>query len=122
MDLALPLFQPQPAPEPQPPKNQGGLMPGRLAAVADMLPMPRFTTPTLLPGQPPCPFLPLSSPPHYTIYVKHVTSHVLVSSYACTKRLPTKCWSDKGSVAVGCNACMPLQIVKVACCLAMLLC
>ncbi|KAL3160063.1 hypothetical protein ABBQ38_009778 [Trebouxia sp. C0009 RCD-2024] len=50
MDLALPLFQPQPAPEPQAPKNQGGFTPGRLAAVADMLPMPRFTTPTLLPG------------------------------------------------------------------------
>ena len=64
MDLALPLFQPQPAPEPQHSKNQGGLLPGRLGAVADLLPVPRLTTPTL-PGQPAFhpPLSPLSSNP-----------------------------------------------------------
>ena len=55
MDLALPLFQPQPAPEPQQIKTQsmGGLLPGRLAGVADMLPVPRLASSTLLPGLPP---------------------------------------------------------------------
>ena len=53
MDLALPLFQPQPAPEPQQIKTQsmGGLLPGRLAGVADMLPVPRFASSNLLSGQ-----------------------------------------------------------------------
>ena len=52
MDLALPLFQPQPTPEPQQIKTQsmGGLLPGRLAGVADLLPVPRFTPSSLLPG------------------------------------------------------------------------
>lgn len=52
MDLALPLFQPQPAPERQQAKSQmmGGVLLGRLGGVADMLPVPRFNTPTLLPG------------------------------------------------------------------------
>ena len=51
MDLALPLFQPHPAPEPQHLKNPGGGLPGRLGAVADILPVPRFNAPALLPGQ-----------------------------------------------------------------------
>ncbi|KAL0047976.1 hypothetical protein WJX82_004829 [Trebouxia sp. C0006] len=52
MDLALPLFQPQPTPEPQQIKTQsmGGLLPGRLAGVADLLPVPRFAPSSLLPG------------------------------------------------------------------------
>lgn len=49
MDLALPLLQPHPAPEPQHLKNPGGLLPGRLGAVADILPVPRFNAPS--PGQ-----------------------------------------------------------------------
>ena len=62
MDLALPLFQPHPAPEPQHLKNQGGLLPGRLGAATDISPVPRINTPTLLPGQSlhPPPLWPLS--------------------------------------------------------------
>ncbi|KAL0030394.1 hypothetical protein WJX79_000988 [Trebouxia sp. C0005] len=52
MDLALPLFQPQPTPEPQQIQTQsmGGLLPSRLAGVADLLPVPRFAPSSLLPG------------------------------------------------------------------------
>lgn len=43
MDLALPLFQPQPAPEPKRP-NQAmrGILGHHLGGVADMLPVPNF--------------------------------------------------------------------------------
>ena len=72
MDLALPLFQPQPTPEPQQIKTQsvGGLLPGRLASVTDMLPVPRFATSNLLPGR--CP-----SPSQTVIYAHYAyTLHV----------------------------------------------
>ena len=43
IDLALPLFQPQPAPEPKQP-NQAlrGILGPHLGGMADMLPMPNF--------------------------------------------------------------------------------
>ena len=75
MDLALPLFQPQPTPEPQQIKTQsvGGLLPGHLASVTDMLPVPRFATSNLLPGQ--------CSSPSQTVTYAHYTYTLHVHGY-----------------------------------------